>query len=113
MYVFFVDFDLNFAEHHAHLVKFLSPLVAVKWRRIGCAFNLESGVLESIAITIEPGNRDPEDCFSDMLTQWLTRDVTMHNKPTLRGLCTALCDDSVGEERLGISLENAMRNIQG
>ena len=72
---------------------------------------MNEAVLESIAT--KPGIRNPPDCFSDMLTEWLTRDVAEHNKPTLRGLCTALCDDSVGEESLGTSLENAMSNKQG
>ena len=94
-------------EHLALLVEYLSPLIAMKWRHIGCAFNLEESVLE--AITTKPGNGRPEDCFSDMLTQWLTRDVTEHDKPTLRKLFAALCDDSVGEEGLGTCLLNALQ----
>ena len=72
---------------------------------------MNEAVLGSIAN--KPDNRNPSDRFSDMLTEWLRRNAAQHDKPTLRGLCTALCDDSVGEESLGTSLENAMSNRQG
>ena len=89
----------------------LSPLIAAKWRLIGYALKMNEAVLGSIAN--KPGNKNPSDRFSDMLNEWLSRSVAQHDKPTLGGLCTALCDDSVGEESLGTSLENAMSNNQG
>ena len=97
--------------HHATLVKLLSPLIAGKWRPIGRALKLKEDVLQSIAT--KPANKTSVDRFSDMITQWLSRDATEHPKPTLSKLCMVLFDDSVGEESLGTMLQSTMKNMQG
>ena len=92
-------------------MKYLSPLVGVKWRALGSALRMKRKVLKLIAT--RAGKRSPGACFSDMLTQWLTRDVTEQDKPTLKKLFAALCNDSVGEEGLGSCLKNALRKMKG
>lgn len=106
----FLDITLR-RMHVSTLAEVLPPYVAAKWRAIGTSLKFDESVLDSIESAA--GNISPEDCFSDMLYQWLSSGAPEHGKPTLRRLCKALRDGSVGEEILGICLEGSMEDMQG
>ena len=99
-----VMFDLNFSGKALTLddLRRLAPMLnraASKWYTLGLELGLSPNVLAGIPQS--EGYYEDAVYLNKMLTTWLTRQGT---PPTLDSLTRALCQPSVGEEKLAVEL---------